>query len=110
MDFQSGAPKNSTTFITLFNLLVLSKTLKEGGGFQFFTWLMMTGAEWPRGWTLKPGDRVPDSGSGSNPNTGGDPTRLAAVGGGRKVSSRELWTSIPEMRNTEYSNLVWMTT
>ena len=58
-----------------------------------FTWLIMTGAEWPRGWTLKPGDSVPDSGSGSNP--GGEPTRLAAVGGGKKVSSSELWTSTP---------------
>ena len=65
---------------------------------------MMTGAEytgdeWPRGWTLNPGDNVPDSGSGSSwPSPGGDPTKLAAVGGGKNVSSRELWTSTPEIK------------
>jgi len=43
---------------------------------------------------LNPGDKVPDSGSKSA-NPGGDPTKLAAVGGGRKVSSKELCNSTP---------------
>ena len=54
---------------------------------------MMTGAEWPLGCTLNPGLRVPDSGlSGFSGfcNPGGDPTKLAAVGGGKKLSSNEL--------------------
>ena len=64
------------------------------------TWLIITGAEWPRGRTLNPGLKVRLSEDSwwwlwwwSSP--GGDPTKLAAVGGGKNESSSELCTSIP---------------
>ncbi len=54
---------------------------------------MITGAECPRGWTWNVGLSVWDSkGSGSGFNPGGEPTKAAAVGGGKNVSSNELGT------------------
>ena len=62
------------------------------------TWLMITGPEWPLGCTLNVGAKVLDSGE-SKSNNGGDPTKLAAVGGGKNVFS--------EMKKKEKLKLIF---